>query len=222
MPAFNEEKVIFNSIQPLTLAGHKVVCIDDCSTDKTSEEAVRAGAIVIRHFINSGAGASLQTGFNFISKSESLFADYKYVVTFDADGQHSLADLENFINAFRNNSELDIVLGSRFLGIKFQGPKIKFIILKTMASISKFTLGIKVTDRHNGYRVIKKDKLKNFHLVGPGYEHADEFLHAITKNSLNYTEVPTHIIYSQYSRAKGQPLINGFKMVIDRFLNGWQ
>ena len=222
IPAFNEERIIFDTIKPIIEAGHKVICIDDASTDKTYDEASRAGATVIPHLINSGQGAALQTGFNFITQSINLLQDCSYVATFDADGQHSLKDLDKFLDAHREDPNLDIALGSRFIGVDFQGPTIKFVILKFMAYISKFTLGVKVTDRHNGYRVIKKEKISDFRLVGLGYEHADEFLHIISKNSLKYTEVPTYITYSQYSNSKGQPLSNGFKMIIDRFINGWQ
>jgi glycosyltransferase involved in cell wall biosynthesis len=222
IPAFNEADVIFSTIQPVVIAGHKVICIDDASNDATGHAASEAGATVIRHLINSGQGASLQTGFDFILQRSVNFEDAKYVVTFDADGQHSLSDLERFLNAFKNRPDLDIVLGSRFLSLKFKGSRSKKILLKTMASVSKYTFGIKLTDRHNGFRVIRKDKLHYFQLKSPGYEHADEFLHIISRNHLEYLEVATDINYTEYSVSKGQPVINGFKIVFDRLINGWK
>ncbi len=222
IPAFNEGEVVFDTIAPIIGAGHQVVCVDDASRDETGQKASEAGAIVIRHLINAGQGASLQTGFDFIAHKAGHFKDIEYVVTFDADGQHSLDDVERFLAAFKRNPDLDIALGSRFLSFGFKGSRSKRFVLRTMAHISKYTLGIKLTDRHNGFRVIKKDKLHYFQLNGSGYEHADEFLHIISHQNLEYTEVATNINYSDYSVAKGQPMINGVKILFDRLINGWK
>jgi glycosyltransferase involved in cell wall biosynthesis len=222
VPAYNEAGMVFQTIRPIIEAGHSVVCIDDASSDGTGQLALEAGAIVVRHFINAGQGASLQTGFDFIAHKAGQFKDIKYVVTFDADGQHSLDDVERFLEAFKINPNLDIALGSRFLSLGFKGSRSKSFVLKTMAHISRYTLGIKLTDRHNGFRVIKKDKLHHFQLNGSGYEHADEFLHIISHQNLEYTEVATNINYTDYSVAKGQPMINGVKILFDRLINGWK
>jgi glycosyltransferase involved in cell wall biosynthesis len=222
IPAFNEEKVVHQTIKPICQAGYRVVCVDDGSGDSTAQLSREAGAYVIRHMINSGQGASLQTGFQFILQSPGEFSQVDYVVTFDADGQHSLADLETFVSALEEDSDLDIVLGSRFLSSNFMGSRLKSYILKTMAYISKYTLGIKLTDRHNGYRVIRKSRLALFHIKSPGYEHADEFIHLISKHNLKYREVATNVQYTEYSLAKGQPVINGVKMLFDRLINGWK
>ena len=184
VPAFNEALVIHQTIKPIITAGYKVVCVDDASNDKTGSKAREAGAYVIRHMINSGQGASLQTGFDYILQTPENFEEVNYVVTFDADGQHSLDDFNVFLEAFSKSPALDIALGSRFLSAKFRGTRLKSVVLRTMAFISKYSLGLKLTDRHNGYRVIKKDVLHNFQILSPGYEHADEFLHIIAKNQL--------------------------------------
>ncbi len=222
IPAFNEEKVVYQTIKPICQAGYRVVCIDDGSGDSTAQLSHEAGAYVIKHMINSGQGASLQTGVQFILQSPREFAQVDYVVTFDADGQHSLADLEAFVSAFEKDPDLDIVLGSRFLSSNFMGSRLKSYILKSMAYISKYTLGIKLTDRHNGYRVIRKSRLALFHIKSPGYEHADEFIHLISKHNLKYREVATSVQYTDYSIAKGQPVINGVKILFDRLINGWK
>lgn len=222
IPAFNEEAVIYKTIEPIVNAGYKVVCVDDASKDKTSFYARKAGAIVVRHLINAGQGASLQTGFDYIRQSSSEFEDTDFVVTFDADGQHSLKDIEGFMEVFISVPDLDIALGSRFLSSTFKGSRLKSLVLKTMASISKYTMGIKLTDRHNGFRVIRKSSLARFEIISPGYEHADEFIHLIAKHKLKYVEVATDIIYTEYSKAKGQPIINGLKILFDRFLSGWK
>jgi glycosyltransferase involved in cell wall biosynthesis len=222
IPAFNEAEVILETILPIVTAGHKVVCVDDASSDATGDVAVKAGAIVVRHMINAGQGASLQTGFDFINQKANCFQGIEHIVTFDADGQHSLSDVQRFLEAFEKQPDLDIVLGSRFLSLEFKGSGSKRFVLKLMAYISKYTMGVKLTDRHNGFRMIKKSRLNDFRLKSPGYEHADEFLHIISQKKLKYTEVATDINYTDYSVAKGQPIINGFKILFDRFINGWK
>ena len=222
IPAFNEDQVIIETIAPIIDAGFMVVCVDDASEDNTGKKALEAGAIVVKHLINAGQGAALQTGFDFILQSSSLFKNTSYVVTFDADGQHSLQDIENFFEAFESSPEVDVVLGSRFLSLKFKGSRLKKLILRTSAYLSQYTLGLKLTDRHNGYRVIRMEKLKLFQILSPGYDHADEFLHIISKHGLRFIEVPTDVRYTDYSVAKGQPLINGFKILFDRLINGWR
>ena len=222
IPAFNEAEVIFKTIQPIVAAGHKVVCVDDASTDNTYNYASKAGATVVKHLINAGQGASLQTGFDYITQRGEEFEFFDYIITFDADGQHSLKDVERFIDAFEKHPDLDIVLGSRFLSLAFKGSQSKRLVLKTMAYISKCTLGIKLTDRHNGFRAIKKNMIHCFQLKSPGYDHADEFLRIISQKHLKYKEVATDINYTEYSVAKGQPIINGFKILFDRLINGWK
>jgi glycosyltransferase involved in cell wall biosynthesis len=222
IPAFNEEEVIYQTIEPIARAGYQILCIDDGSSDQTAKLAREAGARVIKHMISSGQGASLQTGFQFILQCPEKFSEAEYVVTFDADGQHSLSDLASFMSAFEEEPDLDVVLGSRFLSSNFQGSRLKSIVLKFMAFISQYTLGVNLTDRHNGFRVIRKRKLDLFQIKSPGYDHADEFIYLISKHCLRYREVPTNVSYTEYSLSKGQPTINGVKMLFDRVVNGWK
>ena len=219
IPAYNEQSVVFETIEEVTKAGHQVICIDDGSNDNTAQIARDAGAIVISHLINCGQGAAIQTGFDYICKFK-MKPDF--VVTFDSDGQHTLADLTTFLNKFDRNPGLDIVLGSRFLNTNFQGNFLKKVILKIMARLAALTFRLKITDRHNGYRMINGNVINQFKLLTPGYGHADEFLNLINKLKLSYAEVGTHIIYSQYSREKGQSLLNGVIMAVDRILFGWK
>jgi len=78
---------------------------------------------------------------------------------------------------------------------------------------------VKVTDRHNGLRMITASVLDSFHLQTPGYGHADEFLRLIKRAKLNFTELPTEILYTEYSRAKGQRLSNGIKILFDGMMS---
>ena len=111
--AFNESKVISSVIKGLNQKGYNnVVVVDDCSKDNTYEIALNEGAHILRHVINRGQGAALKTGIDY-----ALLQNAKFVVTFDADGQHRVEDLERMATPVWEN-KCDITIGSRFLSKK--------------------------------------------------------------------------------------------------------
>src|SRR5580700_11619942 len=110
IPAYNEAAVIGRVVADVVKRGYNVAVIDDGSTDETGRRAGAAGAIVVSHPINLGQGAALQTGIQF-----ALRQGADTVVTFDADGQHRVADIDSLIGALAMNNA-DFALGSRFLG----------------------------------------------------------------------------------------------------------
>src|SRR3981189_3662957 len=87
IPAYNEAPVIA-SVAAVKRAGYRALVIDDGSTDATGGVAAEAGGSVVRHPINLGQGAGLQTGIEF-----ALSDGADVIVTFDADGQHRAADI---------------------------------------------------------------------------------------------------------------------------------
>lgn len=64
--------------------------------------------------INRGGGAALETGFSYI-RQHAEHHGWEYVVTFDADGQHDIADIGGFIDIFDQHPRTDVVYGSRFI-----------------------------------------------------------------------------------------------------------
>ena len=215
IPCFNEGVIISSTVDQILKIGHSVVCIDDGSTDNTFRELGKIPGInLIRHPINLGQGAALETGFEWVRRNDSTF---EYVITFDADGQHRLVDAIEMID-FARTEDHQIVLGSRFLNKEFgkSVPWAKRIILPLLAKFSRYRKKMKITDRHNGLRVIKSDSLSLIRLQKSDFSHADEFLEIILRNNLRFSEFPVQINYTNYSLSKGQPLSNGLVMIIDR------
>ena len=211
IPAYNEQTVIAQTIKELAAFGYHVICINDGSSDATGKIAQASGATVLKHSINLGQGASLDTGFEFIRR----FGKYRYVVTFDADGQHCASEISNLVVEMKS-SNVDVILGSRFLNSTYRASWVKKIILKSVAYVSKFTLGMKLTDRHNGFRVINADVLPLIQISDPGFGHADDILYSIKRNKISWKEMPVTIAYTDYSKSKGQPLINIVTILFDR------
>ena len=191
-----------------------VICIDDGSRDDTAEQIATTRAILVKHPINMGQGAALQTGFEYALQIPSM----RYVVTFDADGQHRIEDVETMLETMAS-SGVDVVMGSRFLGQAINMPRSKRAVLKLAILFSNLSTGVKLTDTHNGLRVLNRHALESMRLTMPDFAHASEIVDRIGRERLNYTEVPVTIVYSEYSKAKGQSLINAVNIAFDVILS---
>jgi glycosyltransferase involved in cell wall biosynthesis len=216
VPAFNEAKVIGDVIADLRQVFDHVVCVDDGSTDATADIALRAGAHVVRHPVNLGQGAAIQTGVEY-ARSQPGAAVF---VTFDADGQHRVKDVVAMIDRLAKG-DVDVVIGTRFAGTTVsQTPPLKRLILRTAAWLSPSSHRLHLTDAHNGLRVFNKTVADNLNLTMNGMSHATEFIALIVENHWRVTEEPVEILYTEYSMSKGQPLLNGVNIVFDGFLRG--
>ncbi len=212
IPAFNEEKVIFDVVSEVVKNYQNVVVIDDFSTDQTGNLASKAGAIVLRHPVNLGQGASIQTGLNY-----AIMKQGEVYITFDGDGQHQISDVKKMINVLALDEPM-IVCGSRFMGIEPIGMSLrKKLILKMAVLFTRVVTQIPVTDAHNGLRVINRAAAVKLNLRQNRMAHATEIIHLIKSNKIKYKEYPVKIIYTDYSINKGQKLKNIFNILIDLF-----
>lgn len=210
IPLFNEAQVIAEVVSRVKAVFPYVVCIDDGSSDNSVLEARRAGAVVVEHPINLGQGAALQTGFDF-ALTDPAMVD---VVTFDADGQHSIEDAVAMVELLQSQ-QLDVVIGSRFLDSRTQLGVAKRVVLKMAAFFTRITTGMSLTDAHNGLRVISRDTLTRFSLKQNRMAHASEIVDIFSELKVNWAEYPTHIVYSEYSKAKGQSLLNSVNILVE-------
>ena len=210
IPLYNEATVVREVISQARETFPYIVVVDDGSKDDSARQAAAAGAIVVRHPVNLGQGAALQTGFSYILEKTNA----NYVVTFDADGQHSTTDAAA-MGAAAREEELAVILGSRFL----QGPspvgRLKRLVLRTAAAVSSRTSGMHLTDAHNGLRVIRRDVLVQLNLKQNRMAHASEIIRKIGATGLPWREFPVHIVYTDYSRSKGQSLWNSVNILVD-------
>ena len=209
IPLYNEVTVIGDVIEGLLPAFSNVVCIDDGSRDGSGARAIEAGASVVTHPINLGQGAALQTGFEY-----AMAQGAKYVVTFDADGQHRVVDAEAMLERARNE-DLAIVFGSRFLDDRTQPGLLKKIVLKTAVWVTNISTRTKLTDAHNGLRVIREDAVRRIKLRQDRMAHGTEIVVQLGRTGLPYAEQPVEVIYTDYSKAKGQSLLNSVNILID-------
>jgi glycosyltransferase involved in cell wall biosynthesis len=210
VPAYNEAVTIGTVVADLRHRFGQVVCVDDGSRDDTAHLARAAGAVVVRHAVNLGQGAALQTGFEHVLRS----TDAEFCVTFDADGQHLVDDAVRMVEALRQSGS-EVALASRFTGRTEAMPWRRRELLRAAVWFTRRTTGLKVSDTHNGLRVLRRSALRRMHLSQRGMAYASELQAQVAHEALSYVEVPTTVLYTDYSRAKGQRNINAVNIVFD-------
>ncbi|MGH3712369.1 MAG: glycosyltransferase family 2 protein [Micromonosporaceae bacterium] len=211
IPVYNEEKVIAQVITELLPAFPHVVCVDDGSADASASEIAATGAHLVRHPVNMGQGAALQTGLAYaLARPGSRF-----FVTFDADGQHRVSDAARMVDVARRG-DVDAVLGSRFLErTTTTVPWLKRVVLRIAALLSRSGRRLKLTDAHNGLRVLARPVAERLQIRMNGMAHASEIVANLARGDWRVVEVPVTILYTDYSRAKGQSLVNGVNILFD-------
>ena len=196
--AYDEAGTIGYVVRGLAARGWSVLVVDDGSSDGTAGVAEGAGAFVLRHRLNRGQGAALQTGIDF-----ALARDAHYVVTFDADGQHDPADVDVLLDPLLGG-ECEVVLGSRFLGRAEGMPWTRRLVLKLGVVFTRLTSGIAVSDTHNGLRAFTAAAARRLHITLDRMAHASEILDQVRASRLAWREVPVCVRYTAESLRKGQ------------------
>ena len=215
VPSYNEGKQIAQTIAPLLREGYSVILVDDCSTDET-ELAVKDLPIhYIKHSMNLGQGAALQTGMQYAIK-----ADAKFVLHFDADGQHDYREIPQMLQPLLSG-QADVVLGTRFQRKEDVAaiPFLRRMVLRVAITVNGFMTGLWLSDAHNGFRAFTLIAASRIKMTENRMAHATEILSLIKAQKLRVTEVPVHIEYSNYSKAKGQSSLNSINIFIDLLLN---
>ena len=190
IPAYNEEKNIAKIITKLKKITDSIIVCDDGSSDMTSEIAKNLGVIVISHKKNMGYGAAIRTIFE---KSAEIGSDI--LVTFDADGQHRVEDVSRVLRPLEN-SEADIVIGSRFLGKQSNVPNYRKLGIKVITQVTNSSIKTKLTDSQSGFRAYSKQVLSKISLSEIGMGISTEILIKASSEGLRITEVPITILYS--------------------------
>lgn len=208
--AYNEGKMIRRVVGEVVAAGWTVVVVDDGSRDDTATAAAVPGATVLRHAINLGQGAALQTGIEY-----ALRRGAKHLVTFDADGQHSVEDIPELVAALATS---DVALGSRFLGKELVGvTRGRRAFLRSATSISNRLSGMKLSDAHCGFRAFRASAAPKLRITQDRMAHASELLRKIQTSGLRVQEVPVTVKYTEYSMRKGQSSFQAIRILFDYF-----
>ncbi|WP_206188140.1 glycosyltransferase family 2 protein [Sanguibacter sp. HDW7] len=209
VPLYNEAAVVGDVVRGVLPTFPHVVCVDDGSRDASAAVARAAGARVLEHPVNLGQGAALQTGITY-----ALSRGARYVVTFDADGQHRVEDAADMVDLARRE-DVAIVFGSRFLDDRTDAGLLKRLVLKVAVWFTNQSTGLRLTDAHNGLRVMRADAARGVRLRQDRMAHASEIVLQLGRTRLPWREHPVHVLYTDYSRGKGQSLWNSVNILVD-------
>ena len=207
IPAYNEEKNIASILLRLKNISEYIIVCDDGSSDLTSEIAEKLGAIVVKHKKNLGYGAAIKTIF---LKAQEINADA--LVTFDADGQHRIEDIDKILVPIKNN-KADIVIGSRFLNDEQKISKYRKIGIKTITELTNITSGTKITDSQSGFRGYNRKTLENIKLTESGMGISTEILIKAKKSNFKIIEVPIIVSYEGETSTHNS-IIHGSSVII--------
>ena len=211
IPAYFEEKTIGQVIDDVRSYTRNIVVVDDASKDQTSTIAKDHGAVVLRHLVNRGQGAALQTGNDYALKHGA-----EIIVHFDADGQHQAKNIPKVVEPLLRE-DVDVVLGSRFMyGGMSNIPVSKRLFILPVARWVNFGFtGLSLTDGHNGWRAMNRKAARLISITQDRMAHNTEIPYLIGKHKLSFKEVPVDVVYKEY----GQGFGDGVKIVWDLVKN---
>lgn len=207
IPAFNEEKNIGPIVAKLKKKYDQVIVCDDGSSDMTETIASSLGAYVVKHDKNLGYGSAIKTIFNEAGKIEG-----DVLVTFDADGQHQISEIDFVLQPIFEN-KADIVIGSRFLGETKDLPRYRKIGIKTITGLTNVMTGSKITDSQSGFRAYTKKVLKEISPTESGMGISTEILIKASKKEMRIVEVPITISYENNTHSQ-EPISHGTSVIM--------
>ena len=207
IPAFNEEKNIGPIVAKLMKKYDQVIVCDDGSSDMTGVIASSLGAYVIKHEKNLGYGSTIKTIFNEAGKIEG-----DVLVTFDADGQHQISEIDSVLQPIFEN-KADIVIGSRFLGETKDLPRYRKIGIKIITGLTNVMTGSKITDSQSGFRAYSKKVLEEISPTESGMGISTEILIKASKKEMRIVEVPITVSYENNIHSQ-EPISHGTSVIM--------
>lgn len=207
IPAYNEEEKIASIILKLQKIANKIIVCNDGSSDMTGQIAESLGAIVITHPKNMGYGAGIRSIF---LKAKEIQADI--LVTFDADGQHRIEDIQPVIEPILED-KADIVIGSRFLEKNEQMPEYRRLGIKIITKLTNASMNDSLTDSQSGFRAYNKKVLNDIVPSDFGMGVSTEILIKASKKEFRIAEVPIIVSY-EGKTSTHHPVSHGVSVIL--------
>lgn len=206
VPAYNEARFIGSVVLQALQYASTVIVVDDGSRDDTAKVAEAAGALVIRHQVNSGKGVALKTGFHHARQ----LADVQVIVTVDGDGQHNCAEIPELARPILEG-RADLVVGSRFLGKKSDIPRWRVFGQHALTIATNFSARTSLTDSQSGFRAFSRKMLDVFVFDSNDFSVESEMQFVIQKAGLQVVEVPISVVYEE--PPKRNPFMHGLQVL---------
>lgn len=223
IPAYNEVTRIAAVVEGVLKHVDRVIVVDDGSSDGTGDRAAQAGALVVRHVFNSGAGAATMTGIEAARRAGATL-----LITIDADEQHDPQEIPRLLAPLQADAA-DIVFANRFPSRRMRGdkprnaiPAVRRVFNALGNIVTLLATGTWVSDSQCGYKALGPRALRDIHLRMNGFEFCTEIVREASRHRWRIAEIPAKVLYSEYTLAKGQSFANGvrtaFKILLRSFL----
>jgi glycosyltransferase involved in cell wall biosynthesis len=189
IPAHNEEQFIGDIVTRAKKYADELIVVDDGSTDATSRVARAAGAEVIRHRKNRGAGAATKTAFEAAKKRHA-----DILVTLDGDGQHNPDEIPRLLAPILKG-KADLVIGSRFLRPNFQIPRYRKFGIDVITFLYNLGSKLKISDSQSCFRAQNRRLLEAVNITESGFSFSVQVLIQARRRGFTIKEVPVACIY---------------------------
>lgn len=198
IPAYREAGRIGEVVKSALVFCGKVFVVDDGSDDSTGESARAAGATVIRHEVNRGKGAALNTGF-----AAAADSGFEYVVTMDADGQHDSRDIPAFVDVAKRTGA-GVIVGTRMASVKGM-PFVRRCVNVFMSWLLSRKMGQRVPDTQCGFRLYAVKVASGVSIESQRFEAESEILLKLSRRGERIESAPVRMIYAD-ERSKIRPI----------------
>jgi len=205
IPSYNESKTIGRLVRELRERDLTVYVVDDGSTDDTALIADAEGAVVVKHRVNKGKGASMREGFRHILKK-----GFETVIIMDGDGQHEVEDIESFLRKMKETNA-DMVIGNRMLDTSAM-PALRIHTNRFMSSFISSIAHQEVPDTQSGFRLIKRSVLERVSLESSNYEIESEMIIKAARAGFRIESVPIRTVYRD-ERSRINPIIDALRFI---------
>jgi glycosyltransferase involved in cell wall biosynthesis len=206
IPAYNEADNLGKFLTRIKEKNLSILVVDDGSIDNTYQAAKRYADIVIKNQRNFGKGLSLRKGIDYLINNKY----FDYIITMDADSQHSCDDLDKFIQEAKQGSLF--VIGNRMKN-SAKMPKTRVITNYFMSWLISKIARQRIPDSQCGYRLIKREVIEKLTIRTKKFEIESEIL--INASRLGYLikSIPIKTIYHKNTSSKIKPISDAFRFI---------
>lgn len=206
LPVFNEADHVPQVLEQVLQFADHVLVVDDGSTDGTHAELQKfADRIhVVRHTVNQGYGAALQTSFEYASRY-----GFDVLVTIDCDGQHQPRLITEIAQPILDDDTVDMVSGSRYLKVldgNTLPPEDRRLINLKITSCLNEKLGFDLTDAFCGFKAYRVSSLADLDITIPGYAMPLQLWIQAAQQNWTIQEHPVPLVYLDEDRSFGGSL----------------
>ena len=216
IPAYNEEKTILKVISRVKNARlwnikKEIIVVDDFSRDGTRKLLERLQDRRLKVFFhekNRGKGAAIRTALKHATGDIMLIQD--------ADLEYNPKEYRKLLKPIING-RAKVVYGSRLASIRKNLKKmykLHYFGNLFLTVITSALYGAEITDMETGYKVFKREVIKNMSLKAKRFDFEPEITAKILKKGYKITEVPIDFMGRKFSEGKKITWKDGVKALL--------